>query len=326
MASVFFSYTHVDEPLRDQLEVHLSLLKREGLITAWHDRRIVAGDNLDDAISEQLEKADIILLLVSADFIASDYCYATEMKRALERHAANEARVIPVILRACEWHGAPFGKLNAVPTDGRAVTSWPNKDEAFANIAKSIRAAVAATGKSSAPKDRDGFFARTPIAAQASAPEQSFYELPRSSNMRVRQHFSDLDKDTFVTQTFDFIARFFEGSLQELQTRHDQFQGRFTRVDARRFTASIYKDGKSVSQCTVVHGGAFGGNGNREITYSNQISTHSGSYNEALTITEDSQSLYLKPMMSSARGVVDKLSETGAAEYLWSMLIEPVQR
>lgn len=318
MASVFFSYTHVDESLRDQLEIHLSLMKREGLITAWHDRRIVAGSDLDDSIDEQLERADIILLLVSANFIASEYCFATEMKRAMERHKAGEARVIPVILRACDWHSAPFGKLNAVPTDGRPVTSWPNQDEAFADIAKSIRAAVGATASSSA---------RASVAAPArEAVPAASAQVPRSSNMRVKHQFSDLDRDTFVSETFDFIARFFEGSLQELEKRHAQFRGRFTRIDARRFTASIYKDGRSISQCSVTHGGAFGGNSNREITYSSQISTHNNSFNEALTIAEDSQTLYLKPMMNMAGGVSEKLSDTGAAEYLWSMLMEPVQR
>lgn len=322
MATVFFSYTHVDESLRDQLEIHLSLMKREGLITAWHDRRIVAGSDLDDSIDEQLEKADIILLLVSANFIASEYCFTTEMRRALERHQAGEARVIPVILRACDWHTAPFGKLNAVPTDGRPVTSWPNQDEAFANIAKLIRTAVGATA-SSAPRASTAS-ARASMPQAAAVPVAST-QLPRSSNLRVKHEFSDLNRDTFVAETFDFIARFFEGSLQELEKRHGQYQGRFTRIDARRFTASIYKDGKSISQCSVTHGGAFGGSSNREITYSSQISTHSNSFNEALTIAEDNQTLYLKPMMTMSRGVSDKLSDTGAAEYLWSMLMERVQ-
>ncbi|MCW3640635.1 MULTISPECIES: toll/interleukin-1 receptor domain-containing protein [Burkholderia cepacia complex] len=325
MASVFFSYTHIDESLRDQLEIHLSLMKREGLITAWHDRRIVAGSDIDDSIDEQLESADIILLLVSANFIASEYCFATEMKRAMERHKAGEARVIPVILRACDWHSAPFGKLNAVPTDGRPVTSWPNQDEAFANIAKSIRAAVSATASSSA-RPKVAAAAREAVLPPAVAMPAASTQLPRSSNMRVKHQFSDLDRDTFVSETFDFIARFFDGSLQELEKRHGQFQGRFTRIDARRFTASIYKDGKSISQCSITQGGAFGGNSNREITYSSQISTHANSFNEALTIAEDSQTLYLKPMMNMARGVSEKLSDTGAAEYLWSMLMEPVQR
>ena len=113
MASVFFSYSHKDEALRDQLETHLALLKNQGLIDAWHDRRILAGSEVDDAIFDKLDSADVILLLVSADFLSSSYCYSREMQRAMERHAAREARVIPVILRHCDWHGAPFGKLMA---------------------------------------------------------------------------------------------------------------------------------------------------------------------------------------------------------------------
>lgn len=142
MARVFFSYSHKDEALRDQLESHLALLKNQGLIQAWYDRRIVAGDVVDDAIFSQLDAADIILLLVSSDFISSQYCYSQEMMRAMERHEAGEARVIPVILRHCVWQGAPFGKLLAAPRDGRPVTAWPDRDEALADVAKQVAAAV----------------------------------------------------------------------------------------------------------------------------------------------------------------------------------------
>lgn len=121
MVEVFFSYSHKDEDLRNELEIHLAVLKRQGVISTWHDRRITAGDEFADKISCHLESADIILLLVSPYFIASDYCYEVEMKRALERHDAGEARVIPVILHPCYWHGAPFGRLLAVPSDGKPV-------------------------------------------------------------------------------------------------------------------------------------------------------------------------------------------------------------
>ena len=97
---VFYSYSHKDEALRDELEKHLALLKRQGLITNWHDRRIGAGDEWRDQIDAHARSAQIILLLISADFLASDYCYDVEMKLALERHAAHEAVVIPIILRA----------------------------------------------------------------------------------------------------------------------------------------------------------------------------------------------------------------------------------
>lgn len=97
-ASIFFSYSHKDEALRNELETHLAMLKREGLITSWHDRKIVAGDELSGAIDAKLNSAAIILLLISPDFLASAYCYDIEVKQAMERHREGAARVIPVIL------------------------------------------------------------------------------------------------------------------------------------------------------------------------------------------------------------------------------------
>jgi hypothetical protein len=133
---IFFSYSHKDQDLRDQLETHLSLLKNQKFISSWHDRKIIAGTEWAGEIDAHLNTAQIILLLISADFLASAYCYDIEVKRAMERHNAGEACVIPIILRYCEWHSAPFGKLQALPTDGKPVDSrhWYNKDEAFQNI------------------------------------------------------------------------------------------------------------------------------------------------------------------------------------------------
>ncbi|MEI7870090.1 MAG: TIR domain-containing protein [Candidatus Methylumidiphilus sp.] len=141
---VFFSYAHEDEALRDELAKHLSLLKRQGVISEWHDREITAGSQWKDQIDGHLESASIILLLVSADFLNSDYCYDIEMNRALERDARGEACVIPIILRPVDWQGAPFGRLQCLPKDAEPVTSWPNRDEAFLDIAKGIRKAALA--------------------------------------------------------------------------------------------------------------------------------------------------------------------------------------
>ena len=121
---LFYSYSHRDEGLRELLQSHLSLLKRTGVIHEWHDRRISAGREWEGQIDSRLASAKIILLLISADFLASAYCYDVEMKTAMELHATRAARVIPVILRACDWHQSPFGKLQAVPRDGLPVTSW----------------------------------------------------------------------------------------------------------------------------------------------------------------------------------------------------------
>ena len=139
---VFISYAHKDEALRKRLDTHLSLMQRQGLIQTWHDRQIQAGTNWAEAIDTQLEEASVILLLISPDFLASDYCYDKELQRAVERHTRGEARVIPVILRPCDWHSAPFGALQAVPRDGKAITSWKNRDEAFADVATGLRKAM----------------------------------------------------------------------------------------------------------------------------------------------------------------------------------------
>ncbi|WP_437747130.1 PQQ-binding-like beta-propeller repeat protein [Sorangium sp. So ce1504] len=141
---LFFSYSHRDEGLRDELEAHLALLKREGLLQSWHDRRIGAGDAWAGQIDRNLDEAEVILLLVSADFLASDYCFDMEMKRALARHDAGQARVIPVILRKTDWRSAPFARLQALPKDARPVTLWQDRDEAWTDVTLGIRHAIEA--------------------------------------------------------------------------------------------------------------------------------------------------------------------------------------
>ena len=105
---LFYSYAHEDEELRSQLDKHLSLLRHQRLIKDWHDRQISAGKEWTKELNTHLETAHIILLLISADFLASDYCYSVEMRRAMERHEAGEALVIPVILRPVDWEREPF--------------------------------------------------------------------------------------------------------------------------------------------------------------------------------------------------------------------------
>ena len=139
---VFFSYAHRDEDLRDELAKHLSILKRQGKITAWYDRDIDAGKEWAQEIDTHLNSARIILLLISPDFIASDYCYEIELKRAIERHEAGEARVIPIIIRPVDWSGTPFSKLQALPKNAQPITDWASQDQAFMNTAQGICTAV----------------------------------------------------------------------------------------------------------------------------------------------------------------------------------------
>lgn len=140
--SVFVSYCHADERYRKKLAAHLSPLEREGLISSWHDGEITPGSEWNTAILKQLEVADIILLLVSPDFINSDFCHGVELKRALERHQSGDATVIPVIVRPVDWKISKLAELKALPSDAKAVTQWRPHDLAYVDIAKGIRTAL----------------------------------------------------------------------------------------------------------------------------------------------------------------------------------------
>jgi hypothetical protein len=157
---VFISYTHEDRALRERLTKHLSGLRNLGIINDWFDGDIIEGREWEKELFHHLETAQIILLLVSADFIASNYCYRVEVKRALERHDAGVARVIPIILHPSDWKALPLARLQALPTDGKPVSVWSNKDEAFVNIVKGIKRAIKdleniASGEADNDKERN---------------------------------------------------------------------------------------------------------------------------------------------------------------------------
>jgi len=140
---VFISYAHEDSEYKDHLLKHLALLKRKGIISTWHDRDISAGGELDEQILLHLDSATIILLLISVDFIASDYCFNIEMEHAVKRHKSGLARVIPVILRPVDdWNSLDIGKLNAMPTDAVPISTWDDQDIAFSIVAKGIRKVI----------------------------------------------------------------------------------------------------------------------------------------------------------------------------------------
>jgi hypothetical protein len=315
-AKLFFSYSHADEDLRDQLEKQLSMLIRQGVIEPWHDRRITAGDDFAGAIDSNLEDADIVLLLVSADFLASAYCYDREMARALERHEEGSARVIPVILRPCDWTSAPFGKLQALPKNATAVTRWPDRDEALLDVVQGIRKAAESRVRPVPAAER------RPTPTTHDARVRS--DVPvRSSNLRLRKEFSERDRDRFLQETFEFMARFFENSLAELAARNADIEIGFRQVDANRFTAAIYKNGKAEARCTIFMGSSFGGG----IAFRHGETMENNSINESLNVEADDQAMYLRALgMARHGGERDaKLSQEGAAEYYWSLLVGNLQ-
>jgi hypothetical protein len=257
----------------------------------------------------------IILGLENA--LASEYCYSKEMLRALERHRAGEARVIPIILRPCEWQKAPFGSLVAAPADGKAVTKWPDRDDAFLDITQALRrAAEAPSGAADGPTDRF-IAAGSPRATTARA------DGPRSSNLRLTKRFSEHDQDVFLDESFEFLASFFENSLEELKSRNPGHDVMFKRIDANTFSASVYRNGEALSRCQIKLGDHFG----KGITYSRGGSDSHG-INESMSVETTEQALVLKPSgMPSLDSWSDgkTLSREGGAEYYWALFIQPLQ-
>ena len=161
MKSVFISYSHADSELKERFLAHLASLKRQELISVWHDRMLEPGTHLNKAIELELSSADLVILLISSDFIQSDYCSETEMIRAFERYARNEAKFVALILRPCRWRNLPLidglklGDFLAIPRDGKAVTDWKDTDSAFEDAVTSIERILTA---------------RTPPATEPPAP------------------------------------------------------------------------------------------------------------------------------------------------------------
>jgi hypothetical protein len=292
------------------------MLKRQGIIATWYDRKITAGSEIDNDISINLESSKVILLLISPYFLASDYCYEREMGRALEKHESQEAVIIPVILHPCDWHSSPFGKLLATPTDGKPVSMFANQHEAFAIVAKDIRNAVEGLNT----LNTKNILERTSFIKS----DGSTNTAVRSSNLCVKRAFSQLERDQFIDDTFDYIARYFEYSLAELQNRNQQIKTKYRKITTNRFSASIYVNGDCISMCSIWFGGqSYISNG---ILFSSSETISDNSYNECMNVTEDGYTLSLNSMgMSFTQAPNSQLSQEGAAEYFWSMLIERLQ-
>ena len=302
--------------MRDELEIHLSSLKRQGIIESWHDRRIAAGNEFGNEISKHLEEAQIILLLISPYFIASDYCYEIEMKRAMEKHSEGTARVIPVILHPSDWHTLPFGQLLAIPTDGKPVSKFPNQHDAFLEITQAIRETAKEFDVETAyPKEI------TSSTSDKLAPR--IVPQVRSSNLRVKKTFTDLEKEKFKDEAFEYVANYFENSLNELKNRNTQIDFNFKRIDANHFSATIFFNGSQVNACSI---GFSDNRFFRGIAYSEGRSFSNG-INDSLSVIEDGYNLFLTPMNAYYQSNKEiTLSLEGGAEYFWEKFIKPLQQ
>ena len=226
---LFVSYSHRDEELMQELVKHLSVLKRQGVIRTWHDRQIAAGTEWEGQIDEHLNSAQVILLLISPDFMASDYCYDVELSCAMARHESQSACVIPVILRPVDWRGVSFGKLQSLPKDAKPITSWANRDEAFLNVTQGIRAAVEALS--------------VQVSGTSSAQRLSPIPIGTSQQLRVKNEIDSLQemhslfseklrrlRCDWTTQAGTAVAYQIEKEIEEIETKCANIDRRLTEL------------------------------------------------------------------------------------------------
>lgn len=303
---VFISYSHKDNQALDRLHVHLASLRRQKLISQWYDRDILAGDVLDDEISTELERAELFLLLVSPDFIASDYCVERELERAIERHDEGSARVVPIIIEPCDWASMPrLRRLKAVPDDGKPVSEWANENTAFLNVAQEIRRVC--------EQDRP-----PPFRPQNN---KSAEVITSSARYRVKRDFDDIDRSEYRDEVFRSTKEYFRQAIGELNTI-DGLRGRFSDGGPSTFGCTIVNGmrARGTAHITVHRGGSDVSMG--DIYWSFEENSSRNSANGWVNVTADEYEQFLKGPGSFHHEDLDNLDPAQFADYLWRQLIE----
>ena len=323
MIKVFVSYSHQDEDTWKQLRNHLASMERKGIIKIWFDRKIIPGQPLDQEIKRNLAEAKIVLLLVSANFISSDYCHDVEMKYAMEQHEKGSLRVVPVIVSACDWKTTQFGNLLAVPTDGKPITSWENLNDALFDSVEQLKRVIEelkqkAHDNSSTLNDlshRKRVALRPKV--QTNTPELE------NDNLTIKEYFTEAEKDKFLSGAFDHISKYIETSLKKLESKYAFVTTNFRQIDADSFTATIYKNGTVESHCKVCHKIGY----NKLITYSEHDQVNDDSYTDSLSVEQDGKDMYLQSLMGimNTPHEVEKFTHNEAAKYYWSKFIKRLQ-
>lgn len=308
MVKAFISYSHKDAGALDRLHTHLAMLRREGAIEAWFDREILAGGELDAEITVQLESCQLFLLLVSPDFLASDYCVEREMQRALERHATGDARVVPIIIEPCDWAASPLRQLKSLPRDAKPVSEWTNENNAFLDVVNEIRRIIRS--------DHQSVVRDAPMAASAVTDAGG-----TARRYRVKRDFDEIDRSDFRTAAFQSLRSYFERAIAEIDSI-DDLRGRFVPLSDTSFTCTLVNKARDrgVAHITVHSRGSR--YGFSDIFYSFTENAADNTANGGFTIKADEYELYLAPMMFGHGRDDEHLTPEGAAESLWTEFLK----
>lgn len=302
----FISYSHQDKGALERLHVHLKNLTRGGHIETWYDRDILAGSGLDTEIKQELEAADLFLLIVSPDFIASDYCVERELKRALERHEAGNARVVPIIVEECDWKAmGELKQLKAVPTDGKAISEWANPNTAYLNVVQELRRIIEADN------------ATAPVVNVAPKPDSV---PPPTARYRAKKEFDDIDRSDFREAAFMEIKDYFRRATEEIDSI-EGLRGRFTDRGATSFAAMVVNAGQrnGTAHLTAHCRNARVALG--DIYYSFEEDGGENTANGGFNLSADDYEMFLTKTMNVFGNAEEKFSPEQAAEALWNEFI-----
>ena len=251
---VFISYSHKDAVALDRLHTHLAVFRRDGRIDDWVDRDILAGGEIDAEIAERLESSGLFLLLVSPDFLASDYCVGREMQRALERHRSGDARVVPIIAEPSDWKSTSLRELKALPRDGKPISEWTNENNAYLDVVQELRRILDAEETS-----------------RTVEPEEAGVQLGSARSgarrYRVRRDFDDLDRSDFREEAFGAIRGYFESAVDEIDTV-EGLRARFVSISPASFTCTLVNRARRRGTAHITVHARSGDIGLGDISYS----------------------------------------------------------
>ena len=309
---VFISYSHRDDVALDRLHTHLAPLRSEGLIDAWFDRQILAGGNIDAEIDKVLEYCDVFLMLVSPDFLASDYCVNIEMERALERHNHDGAPVIPIIVEPCDWTSSPLGKFKALPRDGKPISEWTNQNSAYLDVVKELRRILETRRDTVSGTEHPPFSGGTLDTS------------PMAPSYRIQKDFDEIDRSEFRETAFTTLRDYFQKQIDIINTI-DDLRGRFVSYGSSSFGCTIVNRARMRNHGTAhitVHC-RNGRMGLGDISYSFSENSAPNMANGIFYIESDGYEQYLVNTIGF-RDDQGQLTPKNAAERLWTEFIQQI--
>jgi hypothetical protein len=299
---LFISYSHKDEKHVDRLHVHLTQAVRDEVFQCWYDREIDAGGEIDGEITRQLELADIFLAVVSPDFLASSYCYDSELASALSRRIAGTMIVVPIIVEACDWKSSPLGRLKAVPHDGRPIVEWPNENSAFLAVVDALRAL-----------SRDD----RPIEVKSIHLNQLSHSARPQVVYCVKKRFSSLDKADFLEAGLPIIARCFQDWMVDLNAING-VRCRVRIETPNKFSCTIENAALGIARTVWVRQG-LGGMRGISIAYGEDASDNVS--NGIFSVEADDYELHFSGGSFSFGRQLKKLSAHEVAADIWAGLL-----